>query len=231
MHAIKDIIIDKAKKLGFALCGVTDASEVPGLGHLENAIEEGRIGKMKWLARAPALRADPKSLLPGARSVICCALPYWENGIDGDGKNTRTARFKRGKDYHAVVRSKLNALWEEIKKIAPYAAAKICCDSNPILEKALAERAGIGWIGKHTILVNERIGSWFVLGEIITDMAIEPGKPAKNLCGNCAACINACPTSAILSPNKLAANRCVSYQRPEIGCDICQEICPFNRLK
>ncbi|MBU0727639.1 tRNA epoxyqueuosine(34) reductase QueG, partial [Patescibacteria group bacterium] len=155
------------------------------------------------------------------------------------------ARFARGQDYHEVVREKLEELWNNIKQHALEARAKFCVDTSPILEKALAARAGIGWIGKHTILLNEKIGSWFVLGEIITDLEIESDEPAKDLCADCDLCINACPTNALKASRTLDANLCVSYLTIEhkgevpshmrkhvsqdtYGCDLCQQACPYN---
>jgi len=245
--------------LGFSRVGITAADPIDELGNLEDSIASGRNASMGWLARAPERRVDPSSLLKGARSVICCALAYGDAGIEapllckeGSGEvehTSRIARYARGADYHDVIRAKLKDFWNEIKKECPDAKAKLCVDTSPILEKALAQRAGIGWIGKHTILVNENIGSWFLLGEIITDLEIEPDLPAENRCGYCTACIDACPTSAILSPNVLDARRCISYLTVEAprsaskvsdqdskgcddkysyGCDICQEVCPYN---
>ncbi len=264
---MKDLIKREAADLGFALVGFTTAHPVDQKAYLAAAISEGRIGTMNWLARDPAKRCDPASLLPGARSVICCALQYGEKGIrplpatpatqptnviarseatkQSPSAEKRKARFARGLDYHKVVHSKLEELWDNIKQRAPDAHAKFCVDTSPILEKALAARAGVGWIGKHTILINEKLGSWFVLGEIITDLKIEPDEPAKDLCADCTLCINACPTNALKASHTLDANLCVSYLTVEhkgkvpshmrqfipegaYGCDICQTACPYN---
>jgi epoxyqueuosine reductase len=262
---MKDKIKQKASEIGFALVGITTARQLDEEAYLKNAIAEGRIASMNWLSRDPIKRCDPSSLLPGARSVICCALAYGKNGLtaidshllckEGAGEADKSnlvypakklrARFARGLDYHDIVRQKLEELWNTIKQHAPNARAKFCVDTSPILEKALAARAGLGWIGKHTILLNEKLGSWFVLGEIITDIEILPDEPVLDLCADCDQCINACPTNALKAPRTLDAKLCVSYHTIEhkgkmplhiqrfisdnsYGCDICQEACPYN---
>lgn len=226
---MKALIREKGKALGFTRIGVTSAAPVDAEEHLRTAIADGRIAQMHWLARNPARRCDPTALLPGARSVICCALPYGEHGCHseqgeespcscnaGDSSLTlrmtsQVARYARGADYHDVVRAKLEALRAAILERAPGTRAKLCVDTSPILEKALAQRAGIGWIGKHTVLVNETLGSWFVLGEILTDLELEPDAPAIDRCGTCRACLDACPTGALPEPRVLDARRCISY--------------------
>ena len=236
---MKDFIRQLATEIGFAAAGFTSADPADDVAHLAAAAREGRIASMRWLARDPARRCDPRALLPGARSVVCCALAYGEEGIAGGvgRRGVGVARFARGAEYHEVVRAKLGALWAAIAARAPGAQAKCCVDTSPILEKALAERAGLGWIGKHTVLVNEALGSWFVLGEIITDLAIEPDAPAADRCGNCCRCLEACPTRALAAPRLLDARKCVSYltieNRPSgpggaYGCDACLEACPYN---
>ena len=158
----------------------------------------------------------------------------------------RTARYARGEDYHVFMMGKLKDLVDEIHKRQPNAKAKLCVDTSPVLEKALAARAGIGWIGKNSILINEKFGSWFILGEIITDLEIEPDEPSVNRCGDCSACIDACPTTALIEPKVLDSRRCISYltlehrgplpeemktfvSEGQYGCDVCQEVCPFNK--
>ncbi len=243
---MKELIRETAKKLGFAAVGITTAEPVAAAAFLREAIDAGRIGAMAWLGRDPEARCDPRSLFPGARSVICCALPYGDNGLDvrwSDGPMVRwkqssvpsdyrtdgltdclggvqenRARFARGAEYHEAVRLRLEALWEAIRAQAPDARVKICCDTSPILEKALAARAGLGWIGRHTVLVNRDMGSFFVLGEVITDLEIEPDPPhAEDLCGECRKCIDACPTQALVAPGELDARRCISYLSIEHG--------------
>jgi epoxyqueuosine reductase len=241
---MKALIKEKARSLGFALVGVTMADPVPLADRLREADADGRFGGMDWLARDPEARCDPASLLPGARSVICCALYYGNSGLKtldlgpgtrdqgpGEqrdlpdprfqvpGSRVSVARFARGAEYHAEVKRRLGLLWEAIRERAPKARARLCVDTSPILEKALAERAGIGWIGKHTVLVNRELGSWFVLGEIVTDLEIEPDAAHENLCGACERCLESCPTRAIVGPRSLDSRRCISYltiERPRL---------------
>lgn len=249
---LKEFIKSRALDLGFSAAGVTTAEPVDCAGFLGEASRSGRIASMRWLARDAAGRCDPGSLLAGARSVICCALGYGEGGITKFSGSTPprpspykgegvTARFARGEEYHEVVRAKLEELWGFVAGLRPAAKAKICVDTSPILEKALAERAGLGWIGKNTLLVNERLGSFFVLGEIITDLAVEPDVPREGSCGECRLCMDACPTSALIAPRVMDSRLCLSYLTIEAprgagsrgastghGCDICQEACPYN---
>jgi epoxyqueuosine reductase len=247
---MKDLIKSKAMELGFSAVGITSADPIDAERYLKGAIEEERIAGMGWLARNPEARCDPRSLLPGARSVVCCALAYGDEGLPSHELRVTShesiARFARGADYHVVVKEKLEGLWKVIYERMPDARCRICVDTSPILEKALAARAGLGWIGKHTVLLNRELGSWFVLGEIITDIGIEPDSPASNMCGECRECIDACPTKAIMSPQELDARKCISYltiEAPRLasssnesrvtshdsyGCDLCQEACPYN---
>lgn len=235
---LKDFIKQEAFKLGFATSGITTADPLDELDHLNEAICSGRIADMKYLARNPECRCNPASLLIGAKSVICCALSYGENGIGGGAVGSKNrARFARGADYHGVVGDKLETLWNSVATKFPEARCKICVDTNPIVEKALSERAGVGFIGKHTILINKDIGSWFVLGLIVTDIDLIPDAPAQPLCGECSACIDACPSKALCDQYTLDAGKCISYltiegqkksSTDQYGCDICQEACPFN---
>jgi len=242
---MKKHIVQTAHDLGFAACRITTADPVSP-ERLTSWIGEGRHGAMRYMARNPEKRCDPKTLLPEARSVICCAMAYGDEGlVFGDrtigrsNDRTKIARFARGADYHVVVREKLGELAEAIRKRIPDVKAKCCVDTSPILEKVIAARAGIGWIGRHTLLVNPEFGSWFVLGEIITDIELEPDEPIKNLCDACMKCVDHCPTNA-LEHASLDARKCISYLTIECkdktdsdsyGCDVCQEVCPYNAVK
>jgi len=263
-RGMREIIKNRALELGFCAVGVTSADPVEEISGLEGAISSGRIAGMSWLARNPAMRCDPKSLLKSAKSVICLAYPYGENGVvaaddeqggvpsglreDESGNPfQKVARFARGVEYHAFIRKKLEEITAEIEKRNPGADFKICVDTSPILEKALAARAGIGWIGKNTLLINERFGSWILLGEIMTDIEIPTDHPVADLCGECDLCIRSCPTFALLEPRRLDARNCLSYLSIErevraggwfsellkgrYGCDLCQELCPYNSRK
>lgn len=246
---MKAFIQEIAGRIGFSATGISAAVPAGNFAHLQDAIASGRVGDMVWLARDPERRCDPAAFLPRAKSVICCALAYGERGIEG-GKvacDERRARFARGAEYHEAVRTRLERLWAKIQERFPSARAKLCIDTSPLLEKALAQRAGLGWIGKHTILLSERLGSWFVLGEIVTDLELEPDPPCADRCGDCRACMEACPTGALIAPRVLDARRCIAYLTienkgpiPEVmhpfvpegayGCDRCQEACPYNGL-
>lgn len=245
---MEKIIKSAANDLGFCMVGITSAAPVRHLEYLEDAVSSGRIASMRWLARDPKNRCDPASFLPGAKSVICCALKFGEEGIDNNNGpvDKLRARFARGRDYHVAIRERLEKLRGVIFRLNPNVRAKICVDTSPVLEKALAARAGLGWIGKNTILVNDRVGSWFMLGTLITDIELKPDAPTENLCGECTRCIDACPTGALLAPCKLDARKCISYLTIEAkdnsmekrntpvpegayGCDICQEACPLNQ--
>ncbi len=229
--ALKDIVREAALKNGFFAVGVSAAEPLSELEHLDKWLANGLCASMDWIRRSPEARCDPSSLLPGAKSVICAALEY---------------KLGRGRDYHDLVRGKLGILTDVIKKRHPSARFKTCVDTSPILEKALAVKAGIGWQGKHSVVINSDHGSFFVLGEIITDLEIEPDKPSSNQCGGCKKCIGACPTGAILEPYIIDARRCLSYLtiehkgpiddkltkyiKPEqYGCDLCQKACPYNK--
>lgn len=254
---MKDLIRNASLEAGFFVVGISSVEPSTELTHLQQWLSEDYNGTMKWIARDPRARCDPKTLLPEAKSVICFGLLYGENGITdkipplpplqkGGWGDLNKARFARGLDYHEVVSEKLEQVWAAIKKHVPNARHKICVDTSPILEKALAVRAGLGWQGKHAIVIHPDHGSFFVLGEIITDIEMEPDSPVSNRCGDCKKCINACPTKAIVEPNIIDARRCLSYLTIEhkgvvpdefqkylkpnqCGCDICQEVCPFNK--
>jgi epoxyqueuosine reductase len=252
LAALKQFIKRASKEAGFIAAGICIADPLNEGARLENWLKNKNHGTMRWLEKDPAGRCDPKSLLPEAKSVICLAAGYGENGIqDCEKKNangTHTARFARGCEYHEYVLGKLKALWDKISQESPASKAKFCVDTSPILEKALAVKAGLGWRGKNSLVIMPSKGSYFVLGEIITDMEIEPDQPVPDQCGDCSICISACPTGAIASPCIIDARRCLSYLtiehkgavEPELkkfisegqyGCDICQEVCPYNRRR
>ena len=253
---MKDLIRKASLETGFFAFGVASAKPDGELEHLEQWLSKNYNGTMYWMRRNPKARCDPKSLLSEAKSVICAAFEYGEDGVGnkispdplfskGGRGDSNKARFARGRDYHKAVREKLEGLWGEIKRHAPKARCKFCVDTSPILEKSLAVRAGLGWQGKHSVVIHPENGSFFVLGEIITDLEIEPDKPMSNQCGDCTRCIDACPTKAILEPFILDTKRCLSYltiehkgpisgefqknlKSAQYGCDICQEVCPYN---
>ncbi|MCK5769604.1 tRNA epoxyqueuosine(34) reductase QueG [Algiphilus sp.] len=220
--------------------------------HLRDWLDAGHHGDMRWMADTASLRADPEALRQGTRSVICVRMDY---GLDteaawpvlNDGSRGYVSRYALGRDYHKVMRKRLARLADRIAAVLGPHGYRVFADSAPVLEKALARNAALGWIGKHTLLLNREAGSGFFLGEIYTDLALPPTEARPGAyCGSCRACIDVCPTGAIVAPYQLDARRCISYLtiehrgsipealRPAIGnrifgCDDCQLVCPWNR--
>jgi epoxyqueuosine reductase len=243
---LKAEIALRARELGFDAFGVAPAEPLEiERARLREWLARGYHGSMGYLARAEPSRLDPGDLLPGAQSVLCVAANY--HTAEEPAADVRIARYARGRDYHRILRGKLRALSRFIRARAPGAATRICVDTAPILEKAWAERAGIGWRGKHTNLVSRALGSWTLLGEILTTLRLPPDEAHLDFCGSCTRCLDACPTSAFPRPYVMDATRCISYLTIEhrgtldpgqgamigehlFGCDICLEACPWNRF-
>lgn len=219
------------------------------LARLNQWLQRGRHGSMAWMERTPDKRADPRRVLPGCRSIISVGINYLtEHRANEQPGHGRIARYAWGKDYHKLFDSRLKALEQLLHRIEPDANTRSYSDTGPIMEKAWAERAGLGWIGKHSNLVSAEHGSWLLLGEILTTLELEPDEPATDLCGSCTLCIQACPTKAITEPYVVDATRCISYLTIELrgdataisdelqrgmgnkvfGCDDCLDVCPFN---
>jgi len=216
---------------------------------LSEWLRRGFHGAMGWMAREPARRADPQTVLAGCRSIISVGMNYYSgHRADERPGYGRIARYAWGKDYHGLLQARLEQLARRIEALAPGAETRSYVDTGPVMEKAWAERAGLGWIGKHSNLVSTRHGSWLVLGEVLTTLALEPDEPATDLCGSCTLCIRACPTGAITEPYVVDARRCISYLTIELhkpgdeipddlapklgnrifGCDDCLDVCPYN---
>lgn len=228
--------------------GIASAEPSRYRDYFRKWLDEGRHGSMTWLAGRFEERTDPAVYLPGARSVICVAMNYHvplEATPDSEPRG-RVARYALGDDYHDVMKPRLHALADWLRERVPEAQTRAAVDTAPVMEKELAARAGIGWFGKNSCIINERMGSWLLLGEVLTTLELPPDEPAVDRCGTCRRCIEACPTQAITEPYQLDARRCISYltieHRQEIppdlhplmkdwlyGCDICQEVCPWNR--
>lgn len=241
-------IKQRAREIGFDLCGIAPAAPPPHYDAFRKWVERGMHGGMGYLSRQAALRRSAEALLSEARSVIAVAKNY--NQPPPIGAEARVARYALGRDYHKVMRRDLGRLAFFLRELVPGATTRICVDSAPILERDYAQMAGIGWFGKNTCLINSRRGSWFFLGLLLTDIALQPDSPAEGGCGTCRACIDACPTGALVLREDapvawLDSRRCISYLTIEhrgaftseqarmlhgwlFGCDVCQEVCPFN---
>ena len=238
-------IKQRARSLGFDLVGIAPAGPSQYGDYFRQWLAEGRAGSMGYLHNRVDERTDPGKYLEGARSVICVAMNYHARLEEGV-RHGKVARYALGDDYHEVMKPKLHELADWIRSAAPGSETRCAVDTAPVMEKELAARAGVGWLGKNTCVINPEIGSWLLLGEIITTAELEFDNPATDHCGTCTRCIEACPTGAIIAPYQLDARKCISYltieHREEIdpalrpavgewlyGCDICQEVCPWNQ--
>jgi epoxyqueuosine reductase len=238
-----------ASGLGFQRVGITRADPSPRTSYYRQWLAAGHAGSMTYLHRNAALRANPARLLPGARSAICVTLSYHrpDPPPPGHGAAGRVAGYVRGADYHRVMQAMLQELIARLRDHLdePF-EARAFVDTGPVLERELAAAAGLGWIGKNTMLLSSQFGSYLLLGEAVTTLELEADGPVTDRCGRCTRCLDACPTSAFPAPYQLDASRCISYFTIEhrahipaefherigewvFGCDICQQVCPFNR--
>ncbi len=237
-----EAIKSRARDLGFDACGITGADPSRHAAYFRDWSAAGRAGEMQWLARDPHRRSDPRAVLPAVRSLIVVGLNYWQPHPPGRG---RIARYALGEDYHEILLEKLETLARDIRESG--AEARVYVDTGPVLEKPLAERAGLGWQGKSTMLIHRRLGPWLLLGEILTSLELELDTPEQDHCGTCERCVTACPTGAITAPYQLDARRCIAYLTIELkgsipeelrpligdrvyGCDECLDVCPWNRF-
>ncbi len=240
------------RELGFEHVGITDTDLSEAEAHLCNWLDQGRHGEMGYMARHAVRRGRPRYLVPGTLRVISVRLNYLPAGAGSravlqDSERGFISRYALGRDYHRIVRRRLQRLAEKIEITIGGFGYRAFCDSAPVLEKALAEKAGLGWIGKHSNLLHRTAGSWFFLGELYTDLPLPVDAPGANHCGTCRACIDICPTGAIVGPYQIDARRCISYLTIELrksipitlrplignriyGCDDCQLVCPWNRF-
>ena len=240
----------RARGLGFDLVGVAAAGPSRYRDYFRRWLDDGRAGSMDYLHHRFDERTDASAYLPGAQSVVCVAINYHfpldPVPADDAGRHGRVARYALGDDYHELIKSRLYALADWIREQFPEARTRAAVDTAPVMEKDLAARAGLGWVGKNTCLIDADTGSWLLLGEVITTLALEPDPPATDHCGTCTRCIDACPTGAITAPYQLDARKCISYLTIEhhgeiapdlrrqigdwlYGCDVCQDVCPHNR--
>lgn len=243
--AFSDEIKQKALDLGFDACGICRATESGEEERYMQWLQDHWQGGMGYMERNIDKRLDPRLLVEGARSIISVALNYYPP-VKLPGKVPQFAYYAYGKDYHEVVREKLRCLFEWIRERDPDVTGRYFSDSAPVLERFWAARAGLGFIGKNTLLIIPGKGSYFFLGELVIDIELDYDEPVTENCGDCTRCLRSCPTNAIEEPYRLNATRCISYQTienkgeiaPEIvpnlrnnvyGCDICQKVCPWNR--
>lgn len=245
-----DILKSTAKRLGFDFCGIAKAgfleSEAPRLEHWLN---QNYQGKMAYLANHFDKRLDPTKLVDGAKTVVSLIYNYYPSKqLTDSNSDVKLAKYAYGEDYHLVIREKLTEFLEILREEIGEISGRSFVDSAPVMERQWAQKAGLGWLGKNSLLLNREMGSFFFLAELIIDLEATPDTPlAKDYCGSCTACIDACPTDAIVKPGMVDGSRCISYLTIELkdaipeefkgkmenwafGCDICQDVCPWNRF-
>lgn len=239
----------KALELGFSFCGISKAEpmweEAP---RLENWLKEQRHGEMAYMENYFDLRLNPALLFDGATSIITLGYNYFTAENQHDDSAPKISKYAYGRDYHKVIKKKLFSFFEWMKQeIGTSIQGRVFVDSAPLLEKAIAAKSGVGWVGKNSNIINKKLGSFFFLSEIVIDLKLEYDSPIKDYCGSCTRCIDACPTDAIYEPYKVDGSKCISYFTIELknqipnemkgkfenwmfGCDICQDVCPWNRF-
>ncbi len=243
----KTLIIKRiAAEHGFSRCGISTAEPLDTEARqLQRWLERGYHGEMNYMQRHAPLRVDPSSLLPGVKSVISLFYNYYPDGGKNPGR-FKISKYAYGRDYHKVLRKKLRQMVAAIEdQIGPF-ASRICIDSAPIMEKSWAVRSGIGWLGKHTNVIDPDLGSFHFIATLLVDLNLDTDRPITDHCGSCRLCLDACPTGAIVEPYVVDARKCISYLTIEVkgdlpqhmkntyrgwifGCDICQDVCPFNK--
>jgi len=244
---LKERIRTKSRELGIDLIGFAEAVPLqPEAGRLRGWLDRGFQGAMEWIGRNEAKRGDPSLVLPGVKTIVSAGINYYTSSQYQNPPGTgKISRYAWGDDYHGIVTGRLEMLLAHIKILDPAIRGKVYVDTGPVMEKAWAQRAGLGWQGKHTNLISMEHGSWIFLGELLLTAEIEPDAPETDHCENCVLCIEACPTGAITEPYVLDANLCLSYLTIEhrgefppvvegkldgwlYGCDVCQDVCPWN---
>ncbi|MDE5419375.1 tRNA epoxyqueuosine(34) reductase QueG [Labilibaculum sp. DW002] len=249
LTAKSQLIRDKAKELGFDLCGIAEADFLSEeKERFIDWLDKDYHGEMGYMANNIEKRLDPRLLVENTKSIVMVALNYFPENTQEDSEAPVLAKYAYGKDYHFVIKEKLNALLEYINQEIGETQGRAFVDSAPILEHAWARKAGLGWIGKNSLLLNRKIGSFLFLGELLIDMELEYENPIyQDFCGGCSKCIRSCPTGAITEPYVVNGSKCISYftielkdEIPEVmkgkfenrvfGCDICQDVCPWNRM-
>ena len=238
----------KANNLGFLSCGISKAVFLEEEAtKLENWLNDGKHGKMKYMENHFDMRLDPRKLVPDAKSVISLSYNYYNDNLQKDKDAPKISKYAYGNDYHKVIKEKLKILFKELQNKFGDINGRVFIDSAPIMEKAWAAKSGLGWIGKNTNLISQKVGSFYFLAEIIVDLEFEYDTPVTDHCGSCTACIDSCPTGALVKPYEIDASKCISYLTIELkdeipsefngkmdnwafGCDVCQDVCPWNRF-
>ncbi|MGK7389554.1 MAG: tRNA epoxyqueuosine(34) reductase QueG [Candidatus Cyclobacteriaceae bacterium M2_1C_046] len=242
------IIKTIAKDLGFQYCGIAKAEflaeEAP---RLEKWLKTNQHGQMQYMENHFDKRLDPTKLVPGAKSVVSLIYNYYPEKDNASQNNFKIAKYAYGKDYHFIIKDKLKGFYSRIQEEIGEVGGRVFVDSAPVMERVWAKKSGLGWIGKNTLLLNKEMGSFFFIAELILEIELAEDGPVKDYCGTCSACIDACPTNAITAPQWLDASKCISYMTIELkeeipggyedkfndwifGCDICQDVCPWNRF-
>ena len=248
MKSHRDLVKEIALDLGFSYCGISKADFLSDEAkHLDTWLKRGYQGKMDYLERHFDKRLDPRKLVPGAQSVISLLYNYAPKKDVTDKVPYKIARYAYGRDYHFVIKDKLVQFMDRMKVSIGNIEGRVFVDSAPVHERAWASKSGLGWVGKNTLLINKDAGSYFFLAELILDLKLESDGPIKDYCGTCTKCMDACPTDAIAESYIVDGSRCISYLTIELkdeiptefrnkmegwtfGCDICQEVCPWNRF-
>lgn len=247
-HEYAQFIKREAKALGFLSCGIAKAGfleeEAP---KLEEWLRQGRHGQMKYMENHFDKRLDPTQLVPGAKSVITLLFNYYSEEKQQDTAAPKISQYAFGEDYHHVIKQKLRQLLERLRDNIGAIEGRVFVDSAPVMDKAWAQKAGLGWVGKNTNLIAKSTGSFFFIAEIISDLDLPADLPVADHCGSCTACIDACPTDALTAPYEIDGSKCISYATIELkeaipthfqgkmdgwmfGCDVCQDVCPWNRF-
>ena len=250
MSSLETRVKEQAHSLGFELAGIAPAGEADGFAHLQDWLAQGFAGEMDYMQRHADARRHPESILPTVRSVVMVGINYkQEPGVrdQESGVSGRVSCYAGGLDYHDVLRDKLKALLAWIESEVPGTRGRAVIDTAPLLERDFARRAGLGWFGKNTMLIHKKLGSYFFIGALLLDLVLQADEAFQTShCGSCTRCLDACPTEAFVGPHQLDARRCISYLTIELrgsipeglrplmddwifGCDVCQEVCPWNR--
>lgn len=243
------LIKNKAKELGFFFCGVSKADFLKEeVVHLDNYLKKNFHGSMSYMENHYDKRLDPRLLVDNAKSVVSLLMNYYPENQQSETDSAKISKYAYGEDYHFIIKEKLKDFFQFIQDEIGEVGGRVFTDSAPVLDKAWAKKSGLGWVGKHTNLINPKHGSFFFIAELILDLDLTPDGPIKDYCGTCTKCIDACPTDAIVKPYVVDGSKCISYLTIELkdeiipsefkgkmenwafGCDICQDVCPWNRF-